>query len=90
MAEAADFIENADPARPEAAVFTLSARGGLRSRAACAWINLQASLAGRAHPHLGLLATKVALASSAGRLNITRLPSPMYDRKGRKHLRTSA
>jgi hypothetical protein len=87
MAEASDFLENADPARREAAVFSLSSRGGAATRLRSAAMNLRASLLGVAHPHLGLLATRDALAAEAGRLAITRLSSPIHDRRGRPRLR---
>ena len=83
MAEAADFIENAGPGS-EAAASLYPARGGLRVRLACKWANLRASVVGQAHPHLGLLGSKATVATPSRRVNITRLSSPIYDRRMRE------
>ena len=84
IAELRDFIEDADSQAPaSAAAFSLSARGGLRIRLRARLRNLASDLLGRADPLQGLVAPVSALATPGARLRVTRLSSPVYDRRGR-------
>ena len=82
MAEAADFIDEAGRETALAAVFTLAARHGAGPRTRAFVRNAAASLMGRAHALQGLIAHRDGLAS--GRLRISRLASPIHDRRHRR------
>lgn len=82
MAEAADFVDEAGRDVSQAAVFTLMARPGSGARTTGVLRNLATSVFGRAHPLQGLIAHRDGLA--AGRLRISRLASPMHDRRHRR------
>jgi hypothetical protein len=79
MADAADFIDEAGRDVTLAAVFTLASRGGAGPRARAFLRNAATSLFGRTDPLQGLVAHREGW--EAGRLRISRLPSPIHDRR---------
>jgi len=79
IAETADFLEGPEAER-RVAVFSLALRGGLAASLRAGLVNAAASI-GRLDPRLGRIG-RVALLG--GKAPVTRLSSPVLDRRGRR------
>ena len=79
IAETADFLEGPEAER-RVAVFSLSVRGGLAASLNAALVNVAASI-GRVDPRLGRVGRIALLVGDAP---ISRLSSPILDRRGRR------
>ncbi len=78
-----DVAETVAAARP--AAFTLRTSRGSGARLRAVALNAAASLAGRAHRDLGLVAPREALLAG-GSPRVSRMASPLHDRRGPRGL----
>jgi hypothetical protein len=80
MAETEAFLEEAEPG--DAAAYSLAPRGPLARQLRAHALNWRCQIMGQAHPLQGLIAARDILAQGRP-VRVTRLASPVHDRRGR-------